>query len=72
MDNPSLMRICLRSGGGMAPGSGRLLEGIREDFVRMKKLEDFDVRRTVCLRYPQEKYITRGGSGLYGRYPGIL
>lgn len=25
----------------------------------MKKLEDFDVRRTVCLRYPQEKYITR-------------
>lgn len=59
VDNPSLMRDLLRSGQGMALVPAVSWKGFGEDFVRMKKLEDFDVRRTVCLRYPQEKYITR-------------
>ena len=72
VDNPSLMRDLLRSGQGMALVPAVSWKGFGEDFVRMKKLEDFDVRRTVCLRYPQEKYITREDRRLHGRYPGIL
>lgn len=58
VDNPNLMRELLGKGLGMAFVPSISWKGFAEDAVVTKKVSGLDVRRTVCICYGEEKYIT--------------
>lgn len=58
VDNPNLMRELLGKGLGMAFVPSISWKGFAEDAVVTKKVSGLDVRRTVCVCYGEEKYIT--------------
>lgn len=59
VDNPSLMRDLLKKGLGIALVPSVSWEGFAGNDVAMKRIRDFDVRRTVCVCWNRDKYLTR-------------
>lgn len=59
VDNPSLMRDLLKKGLGIALVPSVSWEGFAGNDVVMKHIRDFDVRRTVCVCWNRDKYLTQ-------------
>lgn len=58
VDNPSLMRDLLKKGLGIALVPAVSWEGFAGDEVVMKRVRDFCVKRTVCICWRRDKYLS--------------